>query len=142
MLLDANILLYAVDEESPFHDVARGWLESALNGPRRVGVPWVTVTAFLRIATNPRALRAPLTASEAWEIVDAWLDAPAVWAPAPGRGHREILGRLVRDLDLRANLIPDAVLAALCIEHGLEMISADSDFARFTEIAWRNPLTR
>jgi len=142
MLLDANILLYAVDEESSFHDAARGWLESALNGPRRIGVPWVTVTAFLRIVTNPRALRAPLTAAEAWEIVDAWLDAPSVWVPAPGRGHREILGRLVRDLDLRANLIPDAVLAALCIEHGLEMISADSDFARFTEIAWRNPLAR
>lgn len=92
MLVDANILLYAVDTESPFHDRTR-----------------------------------------------RWLDAPAVWIPAPGRGHREILGRLIAQLDLRANLISDAALAALCIEHGLSMVSADSDFARFEEIDWINP---
>lgn len=142
MLVDANLLLYAVDEDSPFHGAARAWVEATLNGSRRVGIAWVSITAFLRIATNPRALRDPLAPTDAWSIVDAWLDAPAVWVPEPGRGHREILGRLVRDLDLRANLIPDAVLAALCIEHGLEMISADSDFARFTEIRWTNPLAR
>jgi uncharacterized protein len=140
LLIDANILLYAVDETSPSHDRARTWLEGVLNGPRRVGIPWASMTAFLRIATNPRALTEPLAPADAWSFVDAWLDAPTVWTPAPGRGHRNILGRLVRDLDLRANLIPDAVLAALCIEHGLEMISADSDFARFSEITWRNPL--
>lgn len=141
MLVDANILLYAVDEASPFHDRARPWLEDTLNGPRRVGIPWSSLTAVLRIATNPRAMTDPLTPADAWSLVDAWLDAPTVWVPAPGRGHRSILGRLVRDLDLRANLIPDAALAALCIEHGLEMVSADSDFARFTEVSWRNPLT-
>lgn len=142
VLLDANILLYAVDQDSSLHAPARDWVEAALNGPRRVGIPWVSLTAFLRIATNPRAFRAPLPPVDAWSIVEVWLDAPAVWVPAPGRGHREILGRLVRDLDLRANLIPDAVLAALCIEHGLEMISADTDFARFTDLVWRNPLAR
>lgn len=142
MLVDANLLLYAVDEESPAHPAAKEWMEEALNGPRRVGIPWMSLTAFLRIATNPRALREPLTPVEAWEVVEGWLDAPAVWVPAPGRGHREIFGRLVRDLDLRANLIPDAVLAALCIEHGLEMISADSDFARFREIVWHDPTAR
>lgn len=63
-----------------------------------------------------------------------------MWVPTPDRGHREILGRLVGDLDLRANLIPDAVLATLCIEHGLEMVSADTDFARFTELTWHNPI--
>lgn len=140
MLVDANVLLYAVDEASPFHERAREWLEDALNGTRRVGLPWASLTAFLRIVTNPRALTEPLTPAEAWALVDAWLDAPTAWVPAPGRGHRAILGRLVADLDLRANLIPDAVLAALCIEYGLEMISADTDFARFTELTWRNPL--
>lgn len=140
MLVDANILLYAVDERSPFHVVAKEWMESALNGSRRVGLPWVSLTAFLRIVTNARALRDPLEPAGAWGIVDAWLDAPAVWVPNPGRGHREILGRLVRELDLRGNLVSDAMLAALCIEHGLEMISADSDFARFGEITWQNPL--
>ncbi len=140
MLVDANILLLAVDETSPLHDRAHRWLEDALNGSRRVGLPWASLTAFLRIVTNPRALAEPLAPAAAWALVDAWLDAPTVWVPGPGRGHRVILGRLVGDLDLRANLIPDAVLAALCIEHGLAMVSADSDFARFTEVTWRNPL--
>ncbi len=140
MLVDANILLYAVDETSPFHDRARAWLEDELNGSRRVGLPWASLTAFLRIATNPRALAEPLTPAEGWALVEAWLDAPTAWVPLPGRGHRAILGHLIGDLDLRANLVPDAALAALCIEHGLEMISADSDFARFTEITWHNPL--
>lgn len=140
MLVDANILLYAVDETSPFHERARDWMEETLNGSRRVGLPWVSLTAFLRIVTNPRALADPLAPAEAWALVDAWLDAPTVWVPTPGRGHREILGRLVGDLDLRANLIPDAVLATLCIEHGLEMVSADTDFARFTELTWHNPI--
>lgn len=91
---------------------------------------------------NARALASPLTPAEAWEIVDEWLDAPAVWVPEPGAGHREILGRLVRDLDFRSNLIADAALAAPCIEYGLEMVSADSDFARFTDIRWHNPVAR
>lgn len=140
MLVDANILLYAVDNQSSFHEPAKTWIESALNGPRRVGLPWASLTAFLRIATNPRALREPLTGEEAWDIVAQWLDAPAAWIPEPGPAHPAILGRLIRELDLRANLISDALLAALCIEHGLQMISADSDFARFTEITWHNPL--
>ena len=142
MLVDANILLYAIDEDSPFHTAAKGWLEVALNGTRRVGIPWASLTAFVRIATHPRASRDPLTPGEAWRFVEGWLDAPATWVPAPGREHRHILGRLLRDLDLRANLVGDAALAALCIEHGLQMVSADSDFARFTEIAWLNPVRR
>ena len=142
MLVDANILLYAVDEESPFHEAALVWLQTALNATRRVGLPWVSLTAFVRIATHPRALRDPLAPGDAWAMVEAWLDAPSCWVPTPGPGHREILGRLLRDLDLRGNLVADAALAALCIEHGLEMISADSDFARFREITWVNPVAR
>lgn len=140
MLVDANILLYAVDSDSPFHERAVTWLEDALNGARRVGLPWSSIHAFLRIVTNPRALADPLSPADAWAIVAAWLDATPVWNPDPGQGHAEILGRLIIDLDLRANLVPDAALAALCIEHGLAVVSADSDFARFTEIDWVNPL--
>lgn len=140
MLIDANILLYAIDEDSRFHVPAREWLEATLNGTRRVGIPWMSLYAFVRITTNPRALREPLTPAQAWGFVAEWLDAPAAWVPGPGRGHREIFGRLLRDLDLRANLVTDASLAALCIEHGLQMVSADSDFARFTEITWFNPV--
>lgn len=140
MLVDANILLYAVDEASASHAPAKQWLEEALNGPRRVGLPWQSLTGFLRIATNPRAVPDPLLPSEAWETIEAWLDARNSWIPQPGPGHRDILGRLVRDLHLGANLVPDAALAALCIEHGLAVVSADSDFARFTEVSWINPL--
>lgn len=140
MLLDANILLYAVDSTSPFHGRTRHWLESHLNGASRVGLPWLSLTAFIRISTNPRALREPLSIRQAWSFVEDWLAAAATWIPAPGRGHQQILGRLLADLDLRANLGTDAVLAALCIEHGLQIVSADSDFARFDEITWINPL--
>lgn len=140
MLVDANILLYAVDRESPFHPAAKDWLERALNGNRRVGIPWSSATAFTRIATHPRAMRQPLPPATAWGLVESWLDAPAAWIPEPGPGYRAILGRLVRDLDLRGNLVADAAVAALAIEHGLEVVSADTDFARFTEITWVNPI--
>lgn len=140
MLVDANILLYAVDTESPFHERARRWMEGALNGARRVGIPWASTSAFLRIATNPRAMRVPLRPAEAWTIAGSWLDADPVWCPNPGPGHREILGRLIVELDLSGPLIADAALAALCIEHGLAVVSADSDFARFAELDWINPV--
>ena len=140
MLVDANLLLYAVDEASTLHEAARQWLEDALNGARRVGLPWPSLTAFMRIATNPRAMADPLNAHEAWGHVEEWLDAPAAWVPQPSHGHRAILGELITGLDLRANLVPDAVLAALCLEHGLTIYSADSDFARFPRLRWVNPL--
>lgn len=141
MLVDANILLYATDEAATHHSAARDWLETALNGPRRVGLPWQSLTAFVRIATHPRALNSPLSATAAWSFVDDWLDAPAAWTPQAGPGHREILRDLVCGLDLRGNLVSDAVLAALCVEHGLAVVSADSDFARFRDLTWINPVT-
>lgn len=96
--------------------------------------------AFVRIVTNPRALHDPLMTSQAWMLVEGWLDAPAAWVPAPGPGYREILGHLLEEHDVRGNLVADAALVALCIEHGLEMVSTDSDFARFPEVSWVNPL--
>lgn len=140
MLVDANVLLYAVDETSPFHDAARDWLEASLNGPVRVGLPWQSLWAFVRIATNPRALAAPLQPGEAWSYVEDWLDASASWIPEPGPGHRALLGSLLVDHDLRAGLVTDATLVALCLEHGLTIASADSDFARFPEVDWINPV--
>ena len=141
-LVDANILLYSVDAGSPFHADAAEWLTRALNGPRRVGLPWMSLTAFLRIATNPRATESPMSPAEGWEIVDRWLSARAVWVPSPGRGHAEILRELMIRHDVRAGLVTDAVLAALCIEHGLDIVSADTDFARFSELTWINPVAR
>jgi toxin-antitoxin system PIN domain toxin len=140
VIVDANILLYAVDGSSPFHDRANAWLEDALNGPTRIGLPWPTLTAFLRISTHPRAATHPLTAAEAWDFVDEWLAAEPVWIPVPTSRHAEVLQRLTRDGDLRGNLVMDAHLAALAIEHGVGVCSADSDFARFAGLSWINPV--
>ena len=140
MLLDANLLLYAVDEGSPQHEAAAAWLTEQLNGPRRVGLPWTSLTAFLRIASHPRASDAPLDAEEAWSFVADWLRSGAAWTPAPTERHAEILGGLIRRHRITGNLVPDAHLAALAIEHGLALHSCDSDFARFPEITWIDPL--
>ncbi len=140
MLIDSNILLYAVDASSRFHDEAAEWLVAQMNGPRRVGFPWQSLGAFLRISTHPRASEHPLSPDEAWGHVEAWLAADPAWIPRPTERHAEVLGSLIRSYQLRANLISDAHLAALAIEHGLTVWSADTDFARFREIRWQNPL--
>ena len=140
MLVDANILLFAVDSASPFHDRAARWLTERLNGTRRVGLPWQNLGAFLRIATHPRATSRPLSPDEAWSLVAEWLAAGSAWIPGPTERHAEVLGGLVRTYQLRGNLIADGQLAALAIEHGLTICSADTDFARFREITWQNPL--
>lgn len=139
MIVDANVLLYAVDRTSAFHQPARDWLEQALNGPVRVGLPWVSLTAFQRIVTHPRASARPLSPKEAWAHVAAWLEADQSWIPLPTDRHAEILSALVIDGDLRGNLVTDAHLAALAIEHGVGVCSMDSDFARFSGLHWFNP---
>jgi uncharacterized protein len=139
MLVDANLLLYAVNEASAQHAPVRDWLADRLNGDRRVGLPWQVLGSFLRIATHPRAFERPLGAERAWRQVTEWLAAPVAWIPAPGAGHAELLGELIRRYDLRGNLVPDAQIAALALEHGLTIYSADTDFARFEELRWENP---
>jgi toxin-antitoxin system PIN domain toxin len=140
MLIDADLLLYSVDSLSPEHDRATAWLTEQLNGDRRVGIPWESLTAFIRIGTNPRATTRPLQPAEAWRFVEAWLAAAPVWIPLPTESHADVLGDLIRTHRVGGNLIPDAHLAALAIEHGLELCSTDTDFARFPEVRWRNPL--
>lgn len=141
MIVDANILLYAVDARSPVHEAAGEWLTTALNGDRRVGLPWQTLGAFLRISTHPRVVEHPLTPLQASDYATSWLSAGPVWVPPATERTASILGDLISRHHLAGNLIPDAQLAALAIEHGLEVYSADSDFARFPEIRWVNPLT-
>lgn len=142
MLVDANVLIYAEDSSSPYHEAARSWLTAALNGEVRVGLPWPSLLAFVRIRTHPRVYASPLSGDEAWRRVEAWLAAPAAWVPQPTAAHATVLGALVRRYGLTAQAIPDAHLAALAVEHGVAMCSADSDFARFTEIRWINPVRR
>ncbi|MDQ3938590.1 MAG: PIN domain-containing protein [Chloroflexota bacterium] len=140
MLIDANLLLFAVDTDSIHHEQAASWLSGRLNGDRRVGLPWESLGAFVRIATHPRASQHPLRPADAWRFVDEWLAVATVWVPVPTDQHASVLGGLIEAYQLSGNLIPDAHLAALAIEHGLEICSADTDFARFREIRWLNPL--
>ncbi len=139
MLVDANLLLYAVDSSSPFHERASSWLEDTLNGPRRVGLAWQSLVAFVRISTHPRAWERPLDPDAAVGLVRDWLDTETVWSPDPGPRYAEILLGMLTRHQIRGNLVTDAALAALAIEHGLTIYSADSDFARFTEITWIDP---
>jgi len=140
MLVDANLLLYASDTQSRFHSVARAWLLEQLDGSRRVGLPWQSLGAFLRLSTHPRVSAHPLTPSKAWASVSAWLRAPTAWIPQLGPRYATLLGDLIVDQEVTGNLVPDAQLAALALEHGLTVCSADSDFARFPEVRWENPL--
>lgn len=140
MLVDANLLIYAVDSASPFHERARYWLSEQLNGNARVAIPWQSFAAFLRIVTHPRASEDPLSAGEAWSFVEDWLAAEVVWSPQPGSGYAKLVASLMTSCEASGNLIPDVMLAALAIENGLPVYSADSDFARFSELSWINPL--
>jgi uncharacterized protein len=140
VIVDANVLLYAVDEASPFHERARTWLDDRLGGDVRIGLPWQSLAVFQRIATRSRVLTEPLAPGQAWAVVEAWLDAPSAWIPVETEGHREVLGGLINRYQVAGNLVTDARLAALAIEHGVPVASADTDFARFTEVQWINPL--
>lgn len=139
VIVDANVLLYSVDAGSAFHGPARDWLERTLNGPARVGFPWVSLTAFQRISTHPRVSAHPLSSKDAWSYIEDWLEADQSWIPLPGERHAEVLRRLIVDGDLRGNRVTDAHLAALAIEHGVGVCSMDTDFARFPELTWANP---
>lgn len=141
MLLDANLLLYAVHKRAERHDEAAAWMTERLNGAVRVGFPWQSINAFLRISTHPRAFQRPLAPSTAWERVTDWLGASVSWIPEPGPEYRQIFGELVQTYGPSGNLIPDAALAALAIEHGVTLISTDTDFARFRGLRWENPLS-
>jgi toxin-antitoxin system PIN domain toxin len=140
ILIDANILLYAYDSASREHPKARAWLEDVLAKPEPVLFPWQSIHAFLRIATNPRAWKSPLTVEEAREIVDEWLSLPNVVTPSPGERHWEILRELLADSQCPGPLVADAVLAAMAIEHGAELCTNDRDFSRFPKLHVLNPL--
>lgn len=139
MIVDANLLLYARDSGSPFHAAARPWLEAALNGPTRVGLPWQSLIAFMRVSTRSNA-PGPLSPNDAAQQVGEWLAAPAAWVPTETPDHALVLAQLVNRYQVEGRLIHDAHLAALAICHGVEVCSADADFARFTEVRWSNPV--
>jgi toxin-antitoxin system PIN domain toxin len=140
MLIDANLLLYAAIRHFSQHAAVQAWLDHHLNTGPKVGVPWPSVLAFVRLATNPRIFERPLSLDAAWTQVEQWLAVPLVWIPEPTARHTQVLGPLLRVPGLQANDVPDAHLAALAIAHDLTLYSADRGFARFPGLRWENPL--
>jgi toxin-antitoxin system PIN domain toxin len=141
ILLDANLLIYAVNADAPLNRKAKPWLESALSGRETVGFPWNVLLAFLRLTTRPGLFRRPLRADTDFDVLAAWLDQPSATIVHPGPRHLAVLRELLLPLGTGGNLTADAHLAAMAIEHGAELCSSDTDFARFSGLKWRNPLS-
>lgn len=142
ILADANILLYAEDTLSEHHDAARTWWDGQLSGHEPVGLCWPVLTAFVRIGTNPRLQRRPLTLGEAIARVQSWFDQPCVRLLEATDGHWTVFQRMLRAGNATANLVSDAHLAALALEHNCVLYSTDTDFARFRGLKWKNPVLR
>jgi toxin-antitoxin system PIN domain toxin len=140
ILLDVNILLYAYNKDAGNYAAAARWIKHLFEGPDAVGLPWITLWAFVRLVTNPRVWPNPKTPKEAFEIVREWLALPSVVVVQPGPRHAEILERMVVDNRAAGPLTTDAALAALAIEHGATLASADRDFSRFQGLRWVNPI--
>lgn len=142
ILVDANLLVYAHHPGFPQHREARRWLDGRLNGPARIGLPWPSLLAFVRLSINPRVFERPSSMSDAWSQVEEWLTWRQVWVPTPTERHRSILGDLLARVGSSPQLVPDAHLATLALEHGLILCSSDGDFARFPGLRWEDPLQR
>ncbi len=140
ILVDANLLLYAEDNLSTQHEAAREWWDAQLSGTEPVLLCWPVLTAFIRIGSNSRLHRRPLTLREATERVQSWLDQPCVRLIHPTEQHWAFFQKMLRGGNATANLVSDAHLAALAVEHNSVLQSTDADFARFPGLKWRNPL--
>lgn len=140
ILVDANLLIYAHVESFPQHAASHDWLDGNINGTAPVGLPWPSLLGFVRIVSNPRIFERPSSVAAAWRQVESWLATDSAWIPLPTERHREVLAPLMKSAEGRANLVPDAHMAALAIEHGLVLCSTDGDFARFDGLEWNNPL--
>lgn len=141
-LIDLNILLYAVNEDSPHHGAIRVWWEEALNGDESLGLPWVVLLGFLRISTNRDIFPRPLDSDSALDKIHTWLSLDSTRLLPEKDEHWEILRSLLEETGTAANLVTDAHLAALAISYGATLVSCDNDFARFKRLQWENPIGR
>ena len=140
IVVDANLLIYSYDTDSPHHKKSRAWVERVFSDIELVGLPWQTVSAFLRVITNRRLPGSRLTAEQATEIVEAWLEQPNVRIIVAGDDHWSMLKRMIIEGQASGPLISDADLVALTLEYGGVLYTADRDFARFPGLRWKNPL--
>lgn len=141
IVVDLNLLIYAMNADALQHQRARLWWESVLSKGEPVGLAWAVVFGFLRLTTNPRIMPRPLTPEHAFAVVDDWLAQPSIQAIAPTDRHWEIVKEILAPLGSAGNLTSDAHLAALAIEHGGRLFSSDNDFARFAGLRWVNPIS-
>lgn len=139
ILVDVNLLVYAKMEGMQQHDPARAWFEGKLSGVAGVGLPWSSLLGFVRLVSNRRIFRNPMSVQAAWDQVDEWRRLGNVFTPDPADRYPAILAALLPEAG-RAELVPDAHLAALAIEYGLTLQTTDHDFARFSGLKWENPL--
>ena len=142
ILVDANILLYAEDSLNPRHQQARVWWDDQLSQSGPVCLCWTVLSVFIRIGTNPRVFENPLSLEQAIARVNSWLDQPCTRVIRPTEQHWTIFQQMLTGGQAVANLVTDAHLAALAIEHGCKLASTDSDFARFPKLKWSNPLSQ
>ena len=140
ILVDANLLVYAVNRDSPVHRESREWLEGVLQGTETVGFAWVVLLAFLRVTTRRGLFESPLSMKAALDVIDGWLKQPSSAIIHPGRDHACILRDLLLQSGAAGNLTTDAHLAAVAIEHNAELYSDDRDFRGFPGLRWRSPL--
>lgn len=141
IIVDANLLLYAYNADAPQQTAAARYLTGLFDGGEAVALPWLTICAFVRIATNARLWANPLPPQRVFAIIDEWLAQPGVIVLHPGPRHAGILKRLMVEHRATGPLVMDAVLAALAIENGAWLASSDQDFRRFPELRWLNPLS-
>jgi hypothetical protein len=140
ILIDANLLIYAIDADAPRHQPARRWLERTLSDTGPVGLPWIVILAFIRITSRAGIMRRPLTSTAALSYVQSWLEQPCVETVAPGEHHWPILRRLLEATGAAGNLTADAHIAAIALERGAAVYSCDRDFARFPGLKHVDPL--
>lgn len=138
-IVDANVLLYAVNEDAQHHVSSRTWLDRAFGGADTVGLGWVALLAFVRLSTKPELFKNPLGIDEAFDQVQAWIAAPGAVVVGPGSTHAEILRTTLARVGVAGNLVNDAHLAALALEHHADVVSYDNDFSRFAGVRWRTP---
>ena len=138
-LVDANVLLYAVDADARHHARAKTWLDSALSSRETVAIPWGCALAFVRLATSRRIYANPLPVDDAFDILNGWMNRPSVISPEPGAGHSDRMRMLLADVGTGGNLVMDAHLAALAIANRAQIVTFDGDFGRFPGVVWGRP---
>lgn len=138
-IVDANVLLYAVNADSERHAASRRWLDGALSGSDTVGLSWVPLLAFIRLTTKVGLFPSPLRVDQAMQQVTQWLGAPGAQLVSPTPRHGDVLASMLSLVGTGGNLVNDAHLAALAVEHRASIVSYDSDFGRFDGIRWYTP---